>query len=90
MKVTCELDCTPEEARRFMGLPDVTRANELYVGALSNAMQGGGSFEQLSEIAKQITPMGQFGLKLFQQLLESGATMATMGSGASAARRKDD
>jgi hypothetical protein len=25
MKVHVEIDCTPEEARRFMGLPDVTR-----------------------------------------------------------------
>jgi hypothetical protein len=23
MKVTVEIDCTPEEARRFLGLPDV-------------------------------------------------------------------
>ena len=23
MKVTIEIDCTPEEARRFLGLPDV-------------------------------------------------------------------
>ena len=23
MKVTVEVDCTPEEARRFLGLPDV-------------------------------------------------------------------
>ena len=24
MKVTVDVDCTPEEARRFMGLPDMT------------------------------------------------------------------
>ncbi len=24
MKMTIEVDCTPEEARRFMGLPDVS------------------------------------------------------------------
>ena len=24
MKVTVDVDCTPEEARRFLGLPDLT------------------------------------------------------------------
>lgn len=80
MKVTMEVDCTPEEARRFLGLPDVTKANEIYVDALAKAMQGGGGFEQMQEVLKQVAPMGQFGLKLFQQFLESGTAMATGGS----------
>jgi hypothetical protein len=29
--VTIDIDCTPEEARRFMGLPDVTAAQEAVV-----------------------------------------------------------
>jgi hypothetical protein len=89
MKVTMEVDCTPEEARRFMGLPDVTKANEIYVDALANAMQGKGNFEQMQEIVKQVAPMGQFGLKMFQQFIENstsamggamgGATGGSMG-----------
>jgi methylated-DNA-[protein]-cysteine S-methyltransferase len=31
MKVKVEVDCTPEEARRFMGLPDLTPVHEAYV-----------------------------------------------------------
>ena len=27
MKVNVEVDCSPEEARKFMGLPDVEKAN---------------------------------------------------------------
>jgi len=87
MKVTMEVDCTPEEARRFLGLPDVTRANEIYVDAMANAMKGGGNFEQMQDIVKQVAPMGQMGLKMFQQLFESGAAMATMGGSSS---RKDE
>jgi hypothetical protein len=79
MKVTMEVDCTPEEARRFLGLPDVTRANEIYVEALANAMKGGGSFEQMQEVIKQVAPMGQLGLKLFQQFIENSAGMTGMG-----------
>lgn len=78
MKVNVEVDCTPEEARRFLGLPDVTRANEVYVDALANAMKGVGSFEQMQEMLKQAAPMGEWGLKFFQQLFESGAKMSGM------------
>lgn len=76
MKVNVEVDCSPEEARRFLGLPDVTRANDVYVDAITKAMQGVGSIDQMQDMAKQMAPMGQFGLKLFQQLLEGGAAMA--------------
>lgn len=71
MKVNVEIDCTPEEARRFLGLPDVSKANEVYVEAVAKAMQGG-SFDQLQEYAKQIAPMGQLGMQLFQQFLDGG------------------
>jgi len=72
MKVNVEIDCTPEEARRFLGLPDVSKANEVYVDAIAKAMQGVGSFDQLQEYAKQLAPMGQMGMQLFQQLIETG------------------
>lgn len=77
MKVNVEIDCSPEEARRFLGLPDVTQANEAYVEAVAKAIQGVGSIDQLQDYAKALAPMGQMGLKLFQQFLESGAGFAT-------------
>lgn len=83
MKVTVEMDCTPEEARRFLGLPDVSKANDVYVDAISRAMQGVTSVEQLQGYARQIAPMGEMGLKLFQQMIEksAGAAMAGFGTG---------
>ena len=72
MKVNVEIDCTPEEARRFLGLPDVTKANDAYVDAMTKAVQGIGSVEQLQEIAKQIAPMGEMGMKFFQQMMQNG------------------
>jgi hypothetical protein len=35
MKVSIDIDCTPEEARRFLGLPDVTPVNEPFVEELT-------------------------------------------------------
>ena len=84
MKVNVEIDCTPEEARRFLGLPDVTKANDVYVDAIAKAMKGVGSVDQLQDYARQLAPMGQMGLKLFQQFMESGAAM----SGGGAAKNK--
>ena len=71
MKVNIEIDCSPEEARRFMGLPDVDKANAVYVDAFAKAMQGASNVDQLQEYAKQLAPMGQMGLKMFQQFMET-------------------
>lgn len=76
MKVNVEIDCSPEEARRFLGLPDVTKANDVYVDAITKAMKGVGSVDQLQDLAKQVAPMGQMGLKLFQQFVESSMSGA--------------
>ncbi|MGB3377219.1 MAG: DUF6489 family protein, partial [Allopontixanthobacter sediminis] len=35
MKVHVEIECTPEEARTFMGLADVGKANDIYVDTIT-------------------------------------------------------
>lgn len=80
MKVTVEVDCSPEEARRFLGLPDVSKANDVYVDTVAKAMQGASNIDQLQSFAKQIAPMGEIGLKLFQNFMEQGAMGAMGGS----------
>jgi Family of unknown function (DUF6489) len=76
MKVTVEIDCTPDEARQFLGLPDVAKANEFYVDAIGKAMKGAVNVDQLQEFAKGLTPMGQVGMKLFQTFMDNGAAFA--------------
>ena len=70
MKVHIEIDCTPEEARTFMGLPDVGKANDVYVDMMTKAMQGVSDTEKLQDYARQLAPMGQAGFKLFQSFME--------------------
>lgn len=72
MKITIEIDCTPEEARSFLGLPDVSAANSIYVDNIAKAMQGVSNPAQLQEFANALAPMGQVGLKLFQSFVEGG------------------
>jgi len=73
MKVHVEIDCTPEEARTFLGLPDLGKANDFYVDAVTKAMKGATNIDQLQDFAKNIAPMGQIGIKLFQDFMENGS-----------------
>jgi len=76
MKMHIEIDCTPEEARQFMGLPDVEKANAVYVDTIASAMKGVANTDQLEQYAKQLAPMGQMGLKMFQNFVENAARAA--------------
>ncbi len=77
VKVHVEIDCTPEEARAFMGLPDVGKANAVYVDMMTNAMKGVTDADKLQDYARQLAPMGQAGFKLFQSFMDG--TMAARG-----------
>jgi hypothetical protein len=39
MKFTVNVECSPEEARRFMGLPDVTPINDQLVAEMGKRME---------------------------------------------------
>jgi hypothetical protein len=47
MKVTIDIDCTPEEARQFLGLPDVRPLQDAMLAQTQ---------EQLSEMLRAATP----------------------------------
>jgi|TARA_B110001454_G_scaffold183349_1_gene178462 hypothetical protein len=76
MKVNVEVDCSPEEMRRFLGLPDVSDVNKTYVDGVVNAMKGTSSVDQLQNLAKNIAPMGEMGLRFFQQIMDAAASGA--------------
>ena len=90
MKVTIEIDCSPEEARQFMGLPDVDKANAVYVDTIAKAMKGVTSTDQLQEYAQQLAPMGQMGLKIFQSFVEGATRAASSPTSGSSNRPKND
>ncbi len=39
MKITVEIDCTPDEARRFAGLPDVVPMQQAIIEKLQQRME---------------------------------------------------
>lgn len=72
MKMNVELDCTPEEMRRLLGLPDVSEVNQAYINGIKDAMQGATSIDQMQTLVKNVAPMGEMGMRFFQTLMQAG------------------
>lgn len=70
MKVTVDVDCTPEEARRFLGLPDLTPVHQAYVERMTKMVTDGSSAETFSELMKSWGPMSEAGLSMWRQMAD--------------------
>ena len=70
MKVTIDIDCTPEEARRFLGLPDLTAVHEAYVEKLKAAVADGATPDLFADMMKSWGPMSEAGLSMWRNMLE--------------------
>ncbi len=83
MKFTVDVECTPEEARNFLGLPDMTRVHDLYIQSVMDAMSGQTNVEQMQRLVQTLSPLGDAGLKLFSNLMDIGigGTGSTTGGG---------
>ena len=71
MKVTVDVDCTPEEARRFLGLPDLTPVHAAYVERMTKLASEGASAEAFGEMMKNWGPMNEAGLAMWRQMAEN-------------------
>lgn len=72
MKVNVEIDCTPEEARRAVGLPDLTPLHERYVAMMMDMMEGGVKPELLEGMMRNWAPMGEASLAVWRRMFETG------------------
>jgi len=77
MKVTMDIECTPEEARRLMGLPDMGPIHDIYLDKLKETMSQGLTPETMDRMIKTWTPMGEVGMNAWRQMIEqlSGGTI---------------
>jgi hypothetical protein len=69
MKISVDVDCTPEEARRFLGLPDLTPVHEAYVQRMAKAASEGVTAESAAEMMKAWGPMNEAGMAMWRQML---------------------
>ncbi len=72
MKITAEIDCTPEEARRAMGLPDLSPIHERYIQTMIETMESGVKPELLEAMMRNWAPMGEAGMTIWRRLFEAG------------------
>ena len=77
MKINVEIDCSPEEARRFMGLPDLTPVHDAFVRQITDSMKTGLSPDLIASMTRAWGPMGDAGLKLWNGLLDQVAGSKT-------------
>ncbi|WP_374469458.1 DUF6489 family protein [Phenylobacterium sp.] len=72
MKMTIEVDCTPEEARRFMGLPDVTALNDKLVEEMGKRIEANINLLSPEEFMKNWMAFGAGAQEQFRKLMEAG------------------
>jgi len=70
MNITMNIDCTPEEARRFMGLPDMAPLHDLYLDKMKEAMTSGITPDMMENMMRSWGPMGEMGMNAWRQMLE--------------------
>ncbi len=76
MKMTIEVDCTPEEARRFMGLPDVSALNEHLVNEMKGRIDANMAMISPDELVKNWMSFGAGAQEHFRKLMEVGLNAA--------------
>ena len=69
MKINVEVDCTPEEARRLFGLPDLEPLHDIYLSRVKELMAKGITPDLVEGMVKSWAPMGEAGLGLVQSLM---------------------
>ena len=74
MKLNIEIDCTPAEARAFLGLPDVTALNDHLVEEMKTRMDANISAMQPEELMKSWTSFGLSAQDQFRRLMEAAVT----------------
>ncbi len=76
MKVHIDIDCTPEEARTFFGLPDVTAAQEELVAEATKRMKANMAAMDMETLMKTWMPMGIQGVEQMQRSFFEGMSKA--------------
>ena len=79
MKVTVDVECTPAEARAFLGLPDVEPLNAYMMDAMKARMEQNIHSMQPEEMLKNWSSLGVTAQDQFFKLMQSAA-QASMSS----------
>ncbi len=76
MKITIDIDCTPQEARQFLGLPDVEALQQALVDQLRTRMSENLAAVDPDQLLKTWLPAGVAGMEQLQKMFFSQLTGA--------------
>jgi hypothetical protein len=79
MKIKVEIDCTPVEARAFLGLPDVSPLNEAMVVEMQRRMEENIAALQPEELMKTWAGFGLQAQDQFRRLMEAAVSGGAKG-----------
>ena len=71
MKITVDIDCTPEEARAFLGLPDVQPMQKVLLAKIEERMVQTIDATSPEALLKTWLPAGAQGLEQLQKMFWS-------------------
>ena len=80
MKFRVEAECTPLEARAFLGLPDVAPLNEQMVREMASRMSGNMSLLKPEELMRNWFFFFGLGHEIFIKMMTSAATSGLGGT----------
>jgi Family of unknown function (DUF6489) len=74
MKLKMEVECTPEEARSFLGLPDVSGLNAHLVEEMKGRMDQNIAMLQPEELMRSWMALGGQATEQFRKLMSAAAS----------------
>ncbi len=79
MKVRIEIDCSPVEARTFLGLPDVSPLNDHLVDEMRKRFDANAAMLQPEELMKNWMSFGGQAQEQFMKLMTAAANAGLSG-----------
>jgi hypothetical protein len=73
MKVNVEIDCTPAEARAFMGLPDVSGLNDHLVAEMKKRLDANLAMAAPEELMKNWMALGGQASEQFMKMMTAAS-----------------
>ena len=70
MKISVDVDCTPEEAWRFMGLPDLSSVHAIYLAKVEKMVDEGITADNIDTMVRAWSPMGEAGMTMWRQMFD--------------------
>ena len=86
MKIKIEVDCTPQEARAFIGLPDVGPLQKKIMAEMEERMKTAMNAGDMEDVFKAWIPGGAKGFEDMGKMFWSAFSTAT---GANGEKKKD-